>query len=370
MPGQGRPVVFLHPSDEMYGADRVLLEIVDAVPSLDARVWLPTDVHYPQRALSTALEERRVPVQHRGLPVLRRSLGVTSAPRIIWQVLAVGAALLRLRPRVVYLNTSALLLVAPVARLTGAQVVLHLHEHWGRKEAAVLGLLARACRRIVCVSTAVQDRLPPTLRSRSEVVYNGFAVDHSPTGAPQPSGPLTFVLASRWNSWKGQESLLEAWDLVDGSDDARLIVLGGPPLSGQAFDLPEYVGRMRRRDSVQVVGEVPDVRPYLRECDAVLVPSVRPDPLPTIAIEAAAEGRAVLASDIGGLPEIVEDGVTGRLLPPNDSRAWALALSSMSREHARDLGAQARLRYEKTFQPERFSESIRKILESTIAGDR
>jgi glycosyltransferase involved in cell wall biosynthesis len=362
-----RSVVFLHPSDEMYGADRVLLEIVAALPDIEPEVWLPTDVHYAQRALSRELERHGVTVQHRGLPVLRRSLGVRAIPRIIRQMLLCAVAMFRRRPVVVYLNTSAMLLLAPIARLTGAQVVLHLHEHWGRKEGAVLGLLARSCTRIVCVSDAVRRCLPEALQSRSQVIYNGFSFEAPVVGARPSSEPLTFVLASRWNSWKGQESLLEAWDQVDGPGERRLIVLGGPPLSGQAFDLPSYVGRMRRRDSVQVIGEVPDVRPYLRDCDVVLVPSVRPDPLPTIAIEAAAAGRAVLASDIGGLPEIVADGMTGRLLPPGDSPAWAQAISTMTREAAEDLGARARERYESAFQPERFSESIRLVVESMFS---
>jgi glycosyltransferase involved in cell wall biosynthesis len=76
---------------------------------------------------------------------------------------------------------------------------------------------------------------------------------------------------------------------------------------------------------------------------------VRPDPLPTIAIEAAALGRAVLASDAGGLPDIVEDGGTGPLVPPGDVAAWRAALEALDAQNLTDQGRRAVHRFESLF---------------------
>jgi glycosyltransferase involved in cell wall biosynthesis len=83
---------------------------------------------------------------------------------------------------------------------------------------------------------------------------------------------------------------------------------------------------------VHVVGEVDDVWPYIYACDAVAVPSVHPESFPTIALEALAAGRPVLASDIGGLAEIVSPG-SGWLLPPGDTQAWSQRLSAIEPRH-------------------------------------
>jgi glycosyltransferase involved in cell wall biosynthesis len=80
---------------------------------------------------------------------------------------------------------------------------------------------------------------------------------------------------------------------------------------------------------VTIVGEVPDVFPYIFASDAVAVPSVAPESYPTIALEAIAAGRPVLAADIGGLPEIVAPG-TGWLLAPGDAREWASCLATLT----------------------------------------
>jgi glycosyltransferase involved in cell wall biosynthesis len=73
-----------------------------------------------------------------------------------------------------------------------------------------------------------------------------------------------------------------------------------------------------------------------------------------VAIEAMAARRAVVASNVGGLPEIVEEGVTGRLVPPNDREAFAAAISELltERELLRRMGEEGRRRVEKLFSDE------------------
>src|SRR4051812_43386094 len=125
------PLVFVHPSDELYGADRMLLAMVEAarddprVPDLE--VWLPTDLAHPapQLSLCRLLEERDVVVRHLDLPVLRRAY---RTPAGLARLARRGAGLLgRLRrsgASTVYCTSSATLLAAPVARLAGVPRVL------------------------------------------------------------------------------------------------------------------------------------------------------------------------------------------------------------------------------------------------------
>ena len=119
-PGRRRLLV-VHPSDELYGADRVLLASVQALAERYAvTVWLADDVDYPRRLLTQRLSRLGVTVQRRPLPVLRRAyLSPRRLPWLLLRMLRTLVAIRSLRPDLVYVNTSALLPVAPLARLCG-----------------------------------------------------------------------------------------------------------------------------------------------------------------------------------------------------------------------------------------------------------
>ena len=80
---------------------------------------------------------------------------------------------------------------------------------------------------------------------------------------------------------------------------------------------------------MRLLGFRDDVENVYGAADVIAVPSTAPDPLPGAAIEAAAAGCAVVASAHGGLPEIIRDGETGRLVPPGDAAALARAAAEL-----------------------------------------
>jgi glycosyltransferase involved in cell wall biosynthesis len=98
------------------------------------------------------------------------------------------------------------------------------------------------------------------------------------------------------------------------------------------------------------LGFVDDVARVYGAADVIAVPSKQPDPLPNAALEAAASGCCVVASNHGGLPEILRDGETGLLVAPGDPAALAAAIAGADRER---LGAAAAADVAKRFTPER-----------------
>ena len=359
MPGKRR-LIFLHSSDELYGADRMLLEMVDAAKELaDVEVWLPNDLAHPAAPLCAQLTARDISVRHLDLPVVRRAY---LNPRGLLRLAGTGASLVRelrsARPDAVYCTTSAILLAAPLARLAGIRTVLgHIQEIWSRRDRSLLGAPARACSHLLSISAAVTGSLPPGLRGRTTVVPNGTP-SPAPT-APVPPGkrPLTFLVASRWNGWKGHRTLLAAWELAGAP--GRLVVLGGRPPSGEWVDVPALVAALSAPDSVTIVGEIPDPAPQLAAADVVVMPSDQAEPFGLVAIEAFARGRPVIASAGGGLLDIVTDGRDGWLFPPGDVRALADLLTSLTADAVAAAGVQARVAYEHRFTVERFADNWR-----------
>jgi glycosyltransferase involved in cell wall biosynthesis len=102
----------------------------------------------------------------------------------------------------------------------------------------------------------------------------------------------------------------------------------------------------------------------IREARVVALPS-RTEGLPIVLLEAMAQARPVVATPVGGTPELVVDGETGVLVPPGDVHALAQALREVldDDERARRLGESGRRRVEEHFSAERMADAVLKLYE-------
>lgn len=361
MPRTG--VVFVHASDELYGADRVVLEVIAAVPAGVAfEIWLPTDLAHPSAALCGELELRGVVVHHLDLPVLRRAYRrPLTLMRIAPRSIGLAIRLARVRPKVVYCTSSAALVAAPLARLVGVpRVIGHLQEVWSASDRRALSGLAFTCHRLIASSDAVIRALPGWLARRTEVVPNATPGPVRVTRLDGRRGPLTFVVASRWTPRKGHATLLAAWDRL--TDPGCLVILGGPPRIGDAVDVFALVAALRDPTSVVIRGEVADIGPCLEQADVALMPSDDPESFGLVAIEAFAQGRPVIASATGGLREVIEPGVNGWLFEPRDVDGLARLLATVARPDVEQAGSRARQAYEARFTTARFTAGWRQAV--------
>lgn len=145
--------------------------------------------------------------------------------------------------------------------------------------------------------------------------------------APPPPGDATFLFLGRLVPAKGVSWLLRAFAAVP--PPARLEVAGDGDLAARLAAEASALGLGAR---VHFHGWVDGARArvLLRRCRALVVPSVWHEPSGTVAVEAAAAGRAVIASGVGGLPECVRQGETGLVVPPGDVGALADAMARLA----------------------------------------
>lgn len=357
-------ILFIHPSDELYGADRMLLEVLEALPEgLSAEVWLPEDLEHPGSPLCEVLDSEGVPNRHVDLPVLRRAYRTpASLARLARRAQRLRRELRAAHPQMVYCTTSAAFIAAPVARMSGVpRIVGHLQEIWSASDRRVLSPLANYCDHLLAISGAVADEVTERVRRKTVVVPNATPTPPAFGSVASHRGPLRFLIASRWNSWKGHRTLLEAWDRLP--DPGHLTILGGPPSSGESVDVRALVACLRRPDSVSVVGEVSDPSDYIDEADVVLMPSDHPEPFGLVAIEAFARGRPVVASAGGGLLDIVTAGANGWLFPPGDPVALADLLAALDRDAVTAAGMHARATYLDHFTGAAFAERWRRAMQ-------
>lgn len=235
---------------------------------------------------------------------------------------------------------------AAASRITGVPAIASLHVAPPESGAAALRdwLMRRMLQRWGRMTLAVSEDLRAMYVKRGgldadriAVVHNGieterFRSDHSESrrliaelfGIPLESRVIVTVSVLR--PGKGIEILLDAAGRVLASaPDAWLLVLGDGPMAGEWQARGAAVPGGER---IRWGGFRRDVHRILPGCDLLVHPTLA-DAFPTVLLEAMAAGLPVVASRIGGVPEIVVEGTTGRLVPPGDANALAEAIGSM-----------------------------------------
>ncbi len=159
-----------------------------------------------------------------------------------------------------------------------------------------------------------------------------------------PDGARSVVLPARLSRWKGHSVVLEAVaKLADPS--VCCVFVGGGAKRGYEAELIKRAEALGIGGQVRLAGQCEDMPAAMMLSDVVVHASTAPEAFGRVVIEAQAMGRPVVAADLGGPVETVEDGVTGWRVPPGDAAALAarlaeaLALSETEREA---LGARAR----------------------------
>ncbi|MBI2407055.1 MAG: glycosyltransferase [Gemmatimonadetes bacterium] len=151
--------------------------------------------------------------------------------------------------------------------------------------------------------------------------------------APAPS--YVMAVFGRLHAWKGPQVALRALSALPA--DCQLWVVGAPLFGEHAFEaeLRSRAEQLGVASRVQFLGFRDDVPTLMRAADVVVHASTLPEPFGRVIVEGMLARRPVIAADAGGVREIVTDGVTGVLVPPDDSAALAQAVASLRADPAR-----------------------------------
>lgn len=212
--------------------------------------------------------------------------------------------------------------------------------------------------RFIAPSRFMRDAVAPLL-GESRVVYIPNGVDTSRIEASRQDKGFVLYLG-RLSSEKGVETLLRA----HAADSAawRLVVAGSGPLQGKLqseFPLAEFTGHL--------TGE--DLETKLREASLIVVPSEWHENNPLSVLEAMAHAKPIVASRIGGIPELVRHGRTGLLFEPKNAQQLSSCIRTMlSRpDLRRKFGNEARKIAETEYSLERHGAAVLSLYESLLA---
>lgn len=357
-------VLFVCHTGSISGAELVLIDLVRPWAGQSALLFEDGPLH---AALSACGLNVAISRWGNGLNDVRRDSSFAKVVPVVSAMYGIVAEVARFARRhdVVYANSQkAFVLSAIAAKLVRRPLIWHLHDiispaHFGSMQRRVQVLLANHCTaRVVVPSKAAADAFIAEggRKDLVAIVPNGLDIApeaQSPAEIRRelnlPQGPLVGVF-SRLAEWKGQHVVLEALANTPG---VSCIIAGSALFGEEAYEqrLRQMVRDLALGERVHFLGQRSDVPRLMRAVDAVIHPSIDPEPFGRTLVEAMLADVPVIATDAGAASDILEGGRAGTLVPPGDAVALARAIAGVmlrSPEHVKKIeyaAARARSHY-------------------------
>lgn len=328
-----KKILYLHAGAEMYGADKVLL---DLLKNLDKTQFTPYVVLPTEGVLVEALKQNGIPIQVMKYPIMRRKyFNIKGCFNYIFDFFKFSRKLTRFAKEnsidIIHTNTAAVLEGCYVSKR------LHLPQLWSIHEIIVSPqlmykftskIISRYSAVVVTDSMAVKKHLEKSgyfTKNQPQVIYNGVDSDRfKPSNNSEylynewniPKNAKIIGMMGRVNSWKGQHDFLKAAELVMRDDPSVYTVMVGSAFVGEEWreeQLREKIDNSPYKNRIVFVGYRTDSEAIYKLLDVFVLPSTRPDPLPTVVLEAMATGKPIVGYRHGGVCEMVKDGYNGLL---------------------------------------------------------
>ncbi len=352
-------ILFLDQYSDPGGAQQCLLDLLPAVAERGWRAHLAVPGNGELCARARGCGATVDNIECGPFPAGRKSA---------WDAARFAAQIARLRRRIaelvqrydadlVYVNGPRLL---PACDARRHATLFHCHSYLGPSNAWIVRrYLAGAMVVGSCNFVLEPLRGHPDLQT----VYNG--VEGGPRSGP--AGGRRVGVIGRIAPEKGQAEFLLAARLVP---DARFVICGAPLFGEDRAQA--YAAELRRLATglpVEFLGWREDVREVLRDLDVLVVPSIVPEATTRVVLEAYAAGVPVIASPVGGIPEVVEDGVTGYLADARRSQELAVRIRAVLDARPNALVERAHRRWRERFTLRRYREEMIGKIELATGGE-
>jgi glycosyltransferase involved in cell wall biosynthesis len=327
---------------------------------------LPGPGEILDRARAAGVPTLVLPVENRGLRLrwFRRTLGrdLCTVVGSRWRYFRALCRQFRREPGIIHVHSRASIapLALGAARLCGLPSVLHVREpadqSWvGRLWARTLTGLASA---VVCVSDGIRQGYGTGICRSAKVIYNFMPMP--PLLPPRVTEIPVVLMPARMGPRKGCDVFLETCRLLNAGGNAfRAWMVGGWISENDRQSASSFL-RINHLESVVVDrGVEADMASVYSQAD-ILVLTSRRDPLPRVVMEAMGHGIPVVATRVDGIPEMVDDGVTGFLVESEDAEGFARAVKKLleDRDLRLRMGAAGRERARKLFSPETYAAAM------------
>lgn len=377
-------ILVIHQSAEMYGSDKMLYLTIE---SLDKNKFYPIIVLPEEGPLKDEFEKKGIEVVIAPVLKVYRSMFTPKNLLRFFKDIKKGIAILDLLNKkynfdIVYSNTLAVLLGMVYARKRKIKHVWHVHEIITSPTLIANlfpVLLYRYADITVCNSHATEENLTKKLNKLSQksiVIQNGLDAEIYPDPEPHrysretlgfSSSDIIITLLGRIGWFKGHKWLLSTYIEFLNSDNIKILFVGSP-VPGQEHYQEELESMIRENhleDKIKIIPFTKNLNSIWNITDIGIVPSTESEPFGLVAVEAMLRSKPVIASNHGGLKEIVVNNQTGYLVEPSNSKALADSIFKLAKNEQlrKDFGEKGYERAISQFSLKRYNDKIAHILE-------
>lgn len=372
-------ILFLHGSSDLYGASKVLLQtILTCVQKGDICVVVLSE----KGPFSEKLEGLGVKTYFLKLGILRRKYNN------IWGILNrlyfLSKAFLSLKNiikqhniHIVYSNTTAVIIGALTSKWLKKPHIWHIHEIIATPRPLLwfLSYLMEYSSNLnITVSSATfhhWNSLNPSLTKKHKLItlFNGLDPIPYLSIPEKNTSPFVIGMIGRVHFWKGQTYFVEiAHEIAQRNKNVQFI-MAGDPFPGYEYLLDEIEKKKNElgmNDLVHDLGYVANNTLFFEKIDLLITPSILPDPLPTVVLEAMAAGKPVAATKMGGALDMIIPNETGILIPWDNAKEAAIQINEllMNPSTMKMMGEKGRTRVQTHFSIERYQKEIYQAIES------
>lgn len=373
-------VLFLDQFDQLGGAQRCLLNLLPAFAQAGYEMHLavPGDGPFAAAARNPGASIHRIACGPYGSGKKSALDAVRFARDLPQQTSQIAALALKHEIDLIYVNGPRLMPSAAMAS-RGCPVVFHAHSvvtHGGAAQLTQWAIRSTSAHVIAACQFVLKPISPAIRHGRARVIYNGIAPvqcarrETRARHLQNNAAPWRLGVIGRIAPEKGQLELVRAARLIAGKHSVEFVICGDALFSGA--DYAERVRAEAQGLPVSFLGWRDDVREVLAGLDLLVVPSAATDATPLVILEAFSAGVPVLAFRSGGIPEIIQDGVTGVLCSPTAEHLAAalLGIMHLGGSALQTRAERARATFTQRFSLDRYRSEVMTVVDCAMCASR
>lgn len=348
-----KTILYLHAGAEMYGADKILLELTTR---LDKRKFRPIVVLPCEGILKKKLEKEGIVVKVIPYPILRRKyFNFKGIINYITQYRRECCSIIKYLQEnnfnidLIHVNTLAVLEGIDLKKKLNVPLYWHVHEiilHPRMVNKFLCVCVNKYANKVIAVSDAVRNHLIKggVHFSKIKVVHNGIDPDvFSPLVNSNylykewniPRQAVKIGMIGRINNWKGQSDFLLSLSPLLRKYNNLYLFMVGSAFEGQEWrisNLKKKISLLPNHNRIIFSKFRKDNYAVEHFFDILILPSTSPDPFPTVVLESMGCGRAIIGYAHGGITEMVKNDYNGMLVKPLDKVALRNAVNKCIKE--------------------------------------
>ena len=382
MKQSAKRILLLHSSNDMYGASRIVLQVIDILiqAKYDVHVILPYN-----GVLNKIINDKGASCSTYNLGVFRkkylnlrglynRFVKIKKAKNYISNYID------KHHIDLLYTSTSVIISGGLAAKKSGIPNISHIHEipTANKLYEVFIGLFARyLSTKVIAVSNSVAKHWQPFLKKNQlEKVYNGivFPLTEVPNNTKREIGHnITITSIGRLIPGKGHKYFIEAAkELLRLNNQYQFLIVGDtfPGYESYEEELKVSVIENNLHQKIHFLGYRTDIEAILAKSDLVFHCSIAPDSLPTVIFEAIKTRVPVVATELAGAVEILDNGNCGLLVPLNNAiKAAELINDYIKDEKLMISNIEKAIEYtNQYFSPKQFQKNILDIFQITLTS--